>query len=66
MNDIVKDLKKKFLQKKLNAIESINQVAKELDTLAKDDSVINAIQKLNKIESLIKQFNLNDTNQLIK
>lgn len=66
MNNQVKDLKTKFLRKKINAIESINQVANEIGNLAKDNTVGNAVNTLNKIETLFKQFNLIGTNELIK
>lgn len=66
MNKVVNDLKKKFLQRKLVAIDSINQVAKELDSLAKEKTVSNAVNILDRIEVLFEKFSLKDTNDLIR
>ena len=65
MKDIL-DIKNSILKKQINSYEEISKINNEIDNLAKDKTVIQATKTLNKINYLISNLNLNNTNDLLK
>lgn len=66
MKKDVKDLTNKFLQQKISAYQSVNKITNELENLAKDKTVGQAVKTLERLNKLINGINLNTTNDILK
>lgn len=66
MNKDVKDLSNKFLQQKITAYQSVSKITNELENLAKDKTVGQAVKTLERLNKLINSISLKDTNEILK
>jgi len=65
MKDIL-DIKNSILKKQINSYEEISKINNEIDNLAKDKTVGQAVKTLERLNKLINGINLNTTNDILR